>query len=205
MKKTLLAMTGLVGLALGGTATAADYARPVYKAPPPPPHPACANFGGFYVGAHVGAARYTNHWSDRDSWAGTLGPLVGSDRREREHEHQDGICRRLDRRLELAGGMFGLRLRGGLELVEHHGRRAPHHQHHLPGRSPWSLDLTLSRCPARSRGTARSARAPASWWTTCSSMSPVAWRQQGSIGVSRSPSQFALLVPGYRRIGNFRL
>ena len=77
MKKTLLAMTGLVGLALGGTATAADYARPVYKAPPPPP-PACARFDGFYVGAHAGGARYTNQWSDRDDWDNPIQLLLGN-------------------------------------------------------------------------------------------------------------------------------
>ncbi len=34
----------------------------------PPPRPACAQFGGFYVGGNVGANYYTNDWKDRDNF-----------------------------------------------------------------------------------------------------------------------------------------
>jgi outer membrane immunogenic protein len=39
----------------------------------------CANFGGFYLGPQVGAARYTNHWEDLDGWAGLVGVLIAAD------------------------------------------------------------------------------------------------------------------------------
>ena len=41
--------------------------RPVYKAAPPPP-PACAQFGGFYVGGYGAAGYYDHKWNDRDAW-----------------------------------------------------------------------------------------------------------------------------------------
>ncbi len=49
MKKILLATTALVGAAVAVPAGAADM-RPALKAPPPIVRPACAQFGGFYVG-----------------------------------------------------------------------------------------------------------------------------------------------------------
>jgi outer membrane immunogenic protein len=67
MKKFLLTTTAAVCLA-AGSAGAADLARPVYKAAPAPA-PACAQFGGFYVGGNVGGAYYDHTWSDRDAWA----------------------------------------------------------------------------------------------------------------------------------------
>src|SRR5258706_334589 len=70
MKKILLATTAALTLAVG-SAGAADLSRPVYKAAPPPP-PACAQFGGFYVGAQVGYAKYDHSWSDKDAWAGAV-------------------------------------------------------------------------------------------------------------------------------------
>jgi outer membrane immunogenic protein len=48
----LLAGTSLLGFA--SVASAADLARPVYKAPPPPP-PIIYSWTGFYVGGHLGA------------------------------------------------------------------------------------------------------------------------------------------------------
>jgi len=66
MKRLLLAAVAVVAFT-GGSATAADIA-PSYKAPPPP-RPACAQFGGFYIGGNVGAATYDWTWNDRDSWA----------------------------------------------------------------------------------------------------------------------------------------
>jgi outer membrane immunogenic protein len=68
MKKLLLATTAIV--ALGVTAaSAADMA--VKARPLPPPLPACAQFGGFYVGAHVGAAYYRSERHDLDYfWEG---------------------------------------------------------------------------------------------------------------------------------------
>jgi outer membrane immunogenic protein len=52
MKKILLAGVALV--ALGASAGAADLARPVYKAAPPPVP--VWSWSGFYIGGHVGAA-----------------------------------------------------------------------------------------------------------------------------------------------------
>jgi outer membrane immunogenic protein len=68
MKKLLLATTAIVALGAGaaGAADMAVKARPML----PPPPPACAQFGGFYVGAHVGAAYYRGERHDLDSrWA----------------------------------------------------------------------------------------------------------------------------------------
>ena len=78
MKKLFLATTALVALA-AGAANAADL--PVAYKAPPPVRPACANFGGFYVGAQVGYARYDNSWSDRDAWAGAVDDDLVGDRR----------------------------------------------------------------------------------------------------------------------------
>jgi outer membrane immunogenic protein len=65
MKKLLLATTAIVALG-AGAASAADMA--VKARPLPPPLPACAQFGGFYVGAHVGAAYYRSERHDLDYW-----------------------------------------------------------------------------------------------------------------------------------------
>jgi outer membrane immunogenic protein len=51
MKKLFLAMTAAVALA-GGSASAADLARPVYKAAPPPIE--VFDWSGIYIGGHVG-------------------------------------------------------------------------------------------------------------------------------------------------------
>src|SRR5260370_37067977 len=51
MKKILLAGLVLSGF-VGGSATAADLARPVYKAAPPPVE--VFDWSGIYIGAHVG-------------------------------------------------------------------------------------------------------------------------------------------------------
>jgi outer membrane immunogenic protein len=66
-------------LAAAGPVAAADMP---YKAPPP--RPLCANFGGFYVGAQAAAARYTNHWSDRDDWDSPIQLLLGNNAVARE-------------------------------------------------------------------------------------------------------------------------
>jgi outer membrane immunogenic protein len=70
MKKLFLATTAVVALA-AASASAADLARPVYKAAPPPP-PACAQFGGFYIGGWGGAGYYDHSWNDRDAWTSEL-------------------------------------------------------------------------------------------------------------------------------------
>ena len=67
MKKLFLATMAFVAIA-AGTAAAADL--PVAYKAPPPPRPACANFGGFYVGANAGWGYYDNRWNDRDAWSG---------------------------------------------------------------------------------------------------------------------------------------
>lgn len=65
MRKLFLATTALVALA-AGSAAAADL--PVAYKAPPPVRPACANFGGFYVGANGGWAYHDKSWVDRDAW-----------------------------------------------------------------------------------------------------------------------------------------
>jgi len=75
MKKIFLAASAFVAL-IAGPAGAADMA---VKYRPAPVVPLCANFGGFYLGAHAGGARYTNNWQDRDDWGGQLGNLLLAD------------------------------------------------------------------------------------------------------------------------------
>ena len=72
VKKLFLATTAIVALT-AGAASAADMsvkARPVL----PPPPPACAQFGGFYFGGHLGAAYARKEVTDVDSlaWGGTI-------------------------------------------------------------------------------------------------------------------------------------
>jgi outer membrane immunogenic protein len=67
MKKSLLLSTALVMLA--GSAIAADL--PV-KAPIIAAVPACAQFGGFYVGGNVGYGYYDHRYNDKDG----LGPFI---------------------------------------------------------------------------------------------------------------------------------
>jgi len=66
MKKLFLATTALVAL-IAVPAGAADLSRPVYKAPPPVV-PVCANFGGWYVGGHVGWNYQRHDWKDLDNY-----------------------------------------------------------------------------------------------------------------------------------------
>ena len=70
MKGRLLA-TAAVGALSVGSAGAADMRAPAMKALPPPP-PACAQFGGFYVGGQVGATTYNHRWVDLDGLGGFL-------------------------------------------------------------------------------------------------------------------------------------
>jgi outer membrane immunogenic protein len=92
MKKLFLATIAAVALTAAGTAGAADLARPVYKAAPPPPAPVYS-WTGFYVGAgygygmfnadHVGSLDATgiafspNQTAGGRGWFGTV--LVGGD------------------------------------------------------------------------------------------------------------------------------
>ena len=61
--KAIFLATAVVMLA-ASSAGAADLAVP-YQ---PAPRPACAQFGGFYVGANVGAAYHTAHRNDDDGY-----------------------------------------------------------------------------------------------------------------------------------------
>jgi len=70
MKKHFVVTAIFTALA-SGCAVAADLPT---KAGPAPvmARPACAQFGGVYVGGNVGWAFYQNRWSDRDAWTSEL-------------------------------------------------------------------------------------------------------------------------------------
>ncbi len=78
MKKLLLA-TCAVGALAAGSASAADI--PV-RAPLPPPPPACAQFGGFYVGGNVGWGYGEHKFRDLDGF-GPFGDVFYRTRRVR--------------------------------------------------------------------------------------------------------------------------
>lgn len=70
MRKTFLISTAFVGLA-AGSAMAAD--MPI-QAPPIVAVPACAQFGGFYLGGNVGWKYYKHDWKDKDNFGfGVIG------------------------------------------------------------------------------------------------------------------------------------
>jgi outer membrane immunogenic protein len=69
MKKLFLATTALVALT-AGSAGAADMA--VKARPLPPPPPACAQFGGFYLGGNVGYGFYDYRYHDRGNLVQTI-------------------------------------------------------------------------------------------------------------------------------------
>jgi outer membrane immunogenic protein len=85
MKKLLLATASLVVLA--GSAMAADL--PVYKAAPIVAAPACANFGGFYVGGNVGWKYYEHKWKDKDNYG--AGFLLDTDGSESDNSWTAGV------------------------------------------------------------------------------------------------------------------
>ena len=68
MKRIVLASICVVGFV--GSAIAADL-RPAVKAPPIA-RPACAQFGGWYVGANVGYGYLQHNFQDRDFLAGSI-------------------------------------------------------------------------------------------------------------------------------------
>jgi outer membrane immunogenic protein len=88
MKKLLLATAAVLALP-AGSASAADLARPVYKAAPVAPPCAAARFQGGYVGVNGGGVNYTANSTDRDEflvdastyvqkkWGGTIGAQLG--------------------------------------------------------------------------------------------------------------------------------
>ena len=66
MKSTVLAIAALASVS--GMAAAADLPR---KAPAAPVmvRPACANFGGWYLGGHADVVSHRWDWNDRNAWA----------------------------------------------------------------------------------------------------------------------------------------
>lgn len=86
MKRTLLAIAGLV--AIGGTASAAD--MPV-KAAPVVARPACAQFGGFYLGGNVGYAYYQHNFTDRDALGPSIDTGLSSTYRDTENGWNGGV------------------------------------------------------------------------------------------------------------------
>ncbi len=90
MKKLFLATTALAALAVFGPAEAADLSRPVVKAAPVY-RPACAQFGGFWLGAQAGWAKYDHQWSDKDAWAGSVDDDLVGDRRNTKGGFAGGV------------------------------------------------------------------------------------------------------------------
>jgi outer membrane immunogenic protein len=72
MKKTVVATLTCLGL---GTAMATAADLPV-KAPIIPP-PACANFGGVYVGGYISSVQFTQHVVDADGYINDTRQFVG--------------------------------------------------------------------------------------------------------------------------------
>ena len=89
MKKILLATSAIVALMAAAPAGAADI--PVKARPLPPPPPACAQFGGFWLGAQVGWAKYDHQCSDKDAWAGAVDDDLVGDRRNSKGGFAGGI------------------------------------------------------------------------------------------------------------------
>jgi outer membrane immunogenic protein len=68
MNKLLIATLSIGALTLGA-ASAADLRTPVKSPAPVAVAPACANFGGGYIGVHGGAAYHDGNWIDNNAWA----------------------------------------------------------------------------------------------------------------------------------------
>src|SRR5262245_44014630 len=71
MKKFFLGGVAAITTFMGGAAIAADLPR---KAPAAPVvvRPACAQFGGFYLGGHVGGGSYNFNYEDRGNFIQTV-------------------------------------------------------------------------------------------------------------------------------------
>jgi outer membrane immunogenic protein len=67
MKKIFLLGFAAITVLAGGPAVAAD--MPVKVSSPAMMRPACAQFGGFYIGGHAGWGYHDYKWSDRDAWS----------------------------------------------------------------------------------------------------------------------------------------
>lgn len=88
MKRALLAIAGLV--AIGGTASAADMRMPA-KAAPVIARPACAQFGGFYLGGQVGWGYYDYNYHDRGNIAQTIDDDLPTSARQSKDGWNAGI------------------------------------------------------------------------------------------------------------------
>jgi outer membrane immunogenic protein len=65
MRRGLFALAAVASVTMGtGIASAADIARPVYKAPPSGMIPVTYDWTGFYVGGHVGYGWADKNWTD---------------------------------------------------------------------------------------------------------------------------------------------
>ena len=109
-------------LALPAAAIAADL--PVKATAYAPARPACAQFGGWYAGGHVGYGTYDHTWSDRDAWTSEL-----SDDLQRSNVKLDKSgFRRCSGWVQLADQLHGVRRTSRLFVGEYQGFLVGHRQ-----------------------------------------------------------------------------
>jgi outer membrane immunogenic protein len=87
MKKALIAVAALLGMS--GIASAADMA--VKARPMAPVAPACANFGGVYVGAHGTATVQNSKWTDLSAWRSPFDGDLASSLSSNDTGYGDGV------------------------------------------------------------------------------------------------------------------
>jgi outer membrane immunogenic protein len=108
MKKILLGAIALIGIGIAAPASAADlYARPSYKAAPPPMMAVIYDWSGFYIGANGGGGWSHKCW-DVTNFRGPVAPFS-----EGCHDATGGVVGgQIGYRWQSAGWVFGLEAQG---------------------------------------------------------------------------------------------
>ena len=108
MKKILLGAIALIGIGIAAPASAADlYARPSYKAAPPPMMAVIYDWSGFYIGANGGWGS-SHKCRDVTSFRGPVAPFS-----EGCHDADGGVVGgQIGYRWQSAGWVFGLEAQG---------------------------------------------------------------------------------------------